>query len=353
MLKTILITASGFCVLIATAFFFLVHKWSNTPYGKLDPYLAVPFKLLELIDGSSKKTDKEILDEFYDPASMNKMRKDVQNGAFLTSKKADFSGKTIDKKISTDETDIPIRIYTPKGDGPFPLLVYFHGGGFAFGNIAFADNVCKSISEKASIIVLSADYRLAPEHPFPAGLTDACSVVTWATKNMEAINAMPGKIAVAGDSSGGNLAAAISHKFSDDNKELIGLQVLIYPVLNLSNLNTNSYNCFAEGYGLTRRQMSHLIKVYIKNQSDLKNPYISPLLDENFNNLPPTLIISAEFDPLRDEGELYSKKLKESGIPVDYIRYNTMAHGFITANRLVSEAEDAIDDIVRGIQRYL
>ncbi len=131
----------------------------------------------------------------------------------LTSKKVHFSGNTIDRRICTDEIEIPIRIYTPKGNGPFPLLIYFHGGGFAFGNIAFSDNVCKSISEKASIIVLSVDYRLAPEHPFPAGLNDACSVVTWATQNMEEINAKQGKVAVAGDSSGGNLAAAVSHRF--------------------------------------------------------------------------------------------------------------------------------------------
>ena len=99
--------------------------------------------------------------------------------------------------------------------------------------------------------------------------------------------------------------------------------------------------------------MSHLIKVYIKDNSDLENPYVSPLLDDNFSNLPPTIIISAEFDPLRDEGEMYSKKLKQTGIPVDYIRFKTMAHGFITANRLVSEAEEAIGDIVKGIKQYL
>jgi acetyl esterase len=353
MLKIIFITVSCFFILSTITFFFLVHKWSNTPHGKLDPYLAVPFKLLELIDDSSKKTDKEILAKFYNPASMNKMRKDVQSGAFLTSKKVHFSGNTIDKTISVDKVEIPIRIYTPKGNGPFPLLIYFHGGGFAFGNIAFADNVCKSISKKSSIIVLSVDYRLAPENPFPSGFNDACSVVSWAAKNAEEINVRPGKIAVGGDSSGGNLAAAVSHKFRDASQDLIGLQILIYPVLNLSDINSNSYNCFAEGYGLTRRQMSHLIKVYIKDQSDLENPYVSPLLDDNFNNLPPTLIISAEFDPLRDEGEMYSKKLKQAGIPVDYIRFKTMAHGFITANRLVSEAEEAIDNIAQGIKRYL
>jgi len=330
---------------------FFVYHWSNTPYGKLDFRLAVPFKLLSILEKLEKKSEEEIQNDFNDPIAMNKMRQQILAGAAVTSKKISFSGDITDKIIKNDDTEIPIRIYSPNGNGPFPLLVYYHGGGFTFGNLELSDNVCRSISQKGSIIVLSVDYRLAPEYPFPSCLTDAYAAFNWAAKNTKAINVIPGRIAVAGDSSGGNIAAAVSLMSKDKSPGLIDLQILIYPILNLAHLETDSYNNFATGYGLTKQQMSHIIKAYVKNSSDLTNQLASPIYSKDLSNLPPTLIISAKFDILRDEGETYAKKLKESGISVNYIRYDTMAHGFITANRFVSEAEKAIDDIVAELKK--
>ncbi len=351
MLKKMMITIIICLLLFAIAIASLVYHWSNTPYGKLDFRLAVPFHLLAMLEKLENKSEEEIQNDFNDPIAMNKMRQQVSAGAAVTSKKVLFSGNITDKIIKNDDTEIPIRIYTPNGNGPFPLLVYYHGGGFTFGNLELSDNVCRSISQKGSIIVLSVDYRLAPEHPFPSGLADAYAALNWAAENAKDINVMLGRIAVAGDSSGGNIAAAVSLMCKDKSPGLIGLQILIYPVLNLVFLETDSYNNFATGYGLTKQQMAHIIKAYVRDSSDLTNQLASPIYAKDLSNLPPTLIISAEFDILRDEGEIYARKLKEAGILVKYIRYDTMAHGFITANRLVSEAEKAIDNIVAELNK--
>ncbi len=346
-----MITITTCLLLLAITIAFLVYHWSNTPYGKLDFRLAVPFKLLSILEKFENKSEEDIQNDFNDPIAMNKMRQQVSAGAKVTSKKVLYDGNITDNKIKNDDAEIPIRIYTPKGEGPFPLLIYFHGAGFTFGDLEFSENICRSISQKTPIIVLSVDYRLAPEHPFPSGLTDANTALNWASKNAKILNAIPGRIAVAGDSSGGNLAAAVSLMNKDKSPDQIDLQILIYPVLDLANLESDSYKKFETGYGLTKKQMAHVITAYVNGQADLTNQFISPIYAKDLTNLPPAQIISAKFDILRDEGETYAKKLKEAGIPVNFIRYETMAHGFVSANRLVSEAEKAINDIVAELKK--
>jgi acetyl esterase len=351
MIKKILITSTFCLVLLIITLILIINNLSNTPYGRFDPVLAVSFKMVELFQNWEKETEEETLKAFYNPESMDKMRWGAVKGAGYVTKKVPFSGIIVDNKIPGEAGDIPIRIYTPQGKGPFPVLIYFHGGGFILGNIEYQDSITRSISEKASVIVISVEYRLAPEHPFPAGLNDAYEAVKWASRNSKTINADPERLAVAGPSAGGNLAAAVSLMSRDKSPGLIDFQVLIYPVINLAEFNTASYNNFAKGYNLTRQKMKYSRALYITNKADLTNPYVSPIYAENFSNLPPALIIGAGFDPLRDEGKAYSNKLKEAGIDVTYIIYDTMAHGFISYSKLLSEAEDVVDDIARALNK--
>lgn len=303
-----------------------------------------------MLEKLENKSIEEIQNDFNNPEMMEKMRQQVSQGAAVASKKVPYSGNITEQKITNG---IPVRIYSPKGDGPFPLLVYYHGAGFTFGDLEFSDNICRSVSQKGSIVVVSVDYRLAPEHPFPSGLTDAYNALVWVHENTESLNANAKRIAVGGGSSGGNIAAAVSLMCKDKTPDLIDMQILIYPVLDLANLESDSYNNFATGYGLTKQQMAHVIKAYVKNEKDLKNHLASPIYAQDLKNLPATQIVSAQFDVLRDEGETYAKRLKQAGVPVNYIRYDTMAHGFITSNRLVKEAEEAIDKIVAAINNRL
>jgi acetyl esterase len=344
--KMMILFATCILFLIASSFL-LVYSWSNTPYGKLDFRLAIPFKLLGMLEKFEKKSDEEIRNGFINPIAMKKMRQQVSAGAAMTSKTVLYSGNITEKLI---ENEIPVRIYSPEGGGPFPLLVFYHGAGFTFGDLEFSDNLCRSVSQKGSIVVVSVDYRLAPEHPFPSGLTDAYDALLWTYKNARVLNAIPERIAVGGESSGGNLAASVSLMCKEKKPDLVNLQILIYPILDLANLESDSYNKFATGYGLTKQQMAHVINAYVRDKADLTNELASPIYARDLKNLPPTLIISAKFDVLRDEGETYAKKLVKAGVSVNHVRYDTMAHGFITANRLVKEAEVAIDVIVAEIK---
>ncbi len=350
MIKKMMIVFSTCIVLLIVSALLLVYSWVNTPYGKLDFRLAIPFKILGMLEKLENKSTEEIQNDFNNPAAMKKMRQQVSQGAAVTSRKVPYSGNITERKI---ENGIPVRIYSPKGNGPFALLVYYHGAGFTFGDLDFSDNICRSVSQKGSVVVISVDYRLAPEHPFPSGLTDAYNALLWVHENAGSLNADAERIAVGGDSSGGNLAAAVSLMSKDKTPDMIDLQILIYPVLDLANLESDSYNNFATGYGLTKQQMSHVINAYVRDESDLTNQLASPIYARSLKNLPPTQIISAKLDILRDEGETFAKNLKEAGIPVNYIIYDTMAHGFITANRLVREAEEAIDEIVAEIKNKL
>ncbi len=345
-----IVVFSAFTVVIFASAFFLVYSWSNTPYGKLDFRLAIPFKILGILEKLESKSLEEIQNDFNNPAAMKKMRQQVSQGAAVTGKKVPYSGHITERKI---EDGISVRIYSPEGNGPFPLLVYYHGGGFTFGDLDFSDNLCRSISQKGPIVVVSVAYRLAPEHPFPSSVTDAYNALLWAYDHSKVLNVIPESIAIGGDSSGGNLAAAVSLLCKEKALDFIDLQILIYPVLDLANLDSDSYNSFATGYGLTKQQMAHIIKAYVKDEVDLTNQLASPIYAQDLKKLPATQIISAKFDILRDEGEIYAQRLRQAGVPVNYIRYDTMAHGFITANRLVKEAEEAIEEIVAEINNRL
>ena len=235
--------------------------------------------------------------------------------------------KVEDQLIPGPAGQIPVRIYTPQGSGPFAVLVHFHGGGFVLGSIETEDEFCRALTNAAGCIVVSVDYRLAPEHKFPAAADDCYAATKWVAENSEAIGGDPTRIAVGGGSAGGNLAAVVALMARDRGTPPLVYQVLQQPVTNFA-FNTQSYRENAEGYFLTKDAMVWFWDLYLRSDADGDNPYASPLRAKELRWLPPALVITAEFDPLRDEGEAYAARLREAGVPVICTRYNGMIHGF-------------------------
>jgi acetyl esterase len=257
-----------------------------------------------------------------------------------------------DLKIPGPADQIPIRVYTPEGNGPFPVLVYYHGGGFVTGNVPQSDNFCRAVANRASCVVVSVEYRLAPEHKYPAAANDSYSATKWVFENADRINCDAARIAVGGDSAGGNLAAVVSLRARDEGVRFPICQVLLYPVTDLTGNVTKSRKEFGEGYFLTKADMKWFEDQYFKTDEDRRMPYASPLLAPNLSELPPAFIITCGFDPLRDEGEAYGERLKKAGIPTKILRREGMIHGFTTMDGVLDEAKRAMDEIAAYLKTH-
>jgi acetyl esterase len=205
------------------------------------------------------------------------------------------------------------------------------------------------LSNKVSAVVVSVDYRLAPEHHFPAAVDDCYAALEWVSRNSGRLNVDASRIAVGGSSAGGNLTAAVALMARDRDGPRLAYQVLIYPATNLFELTTPSHRQFADGYGLTREHVEFFRDAYLPEASDRKNPYASPLLAESLENLPPAILVTAGFDVLKDEGIAYAERLEAAGVPTVRASYPSMIHGFITMDRIFGEAEDAIDEIAAAL----
>ena len=260
--------------------------------------------------------------------------------------------RVVDKKISGPGGRIPIRLYYPQGDPPYPAVVYFHGGGWVIGNLDTHHAFCHALTKSSSCMVVAVDYRLAPEHPYPAAIEDAYTATYWVAENAETILADKSRIAVLGDSAGGTQAAVAAMMARDHGKPQISLQVLIYPITDY-NFETPSYLENAEGYMLTREMMIWFWNQYLENEDVVDHPYVSPLRAENLNQLPEALIVTAEYDPLRDEGEAYARRLQEAGGKATFTRYDGMIHGFIRMTSQLDKARQALDEIVGTLRGVL
>ncbi len=246
--------------------------------------------------------------------------------------------------------EIPVRVYTPDSPTPRPAMVYFHGGGWVICDLDTHEVVCSAIAHRAGAVVVSVDYRLAPEHKFPAAVTDAYAATAWVSANAARLGIDATRIAVGGDSAGGNLAAVVSLKSRNENGPAIALQALIYPVTDLSSMATPSYREFAEGHQLSKAVMEWFRDHYLASPADAANPYASPLLAPDLRELPPAVILTAECDPLRDEGEAYGKRLAEAGVPVTCSRYAGMIHPFFSLSGAIPRALDAIQQIADAVR---
>jgi acetyl esterase len=248
--------------------------------------------------------------------------------AQLPGLKPEAVARVEDRLIPGPGRQMPVRFYTPQGRAPFPVLVFFHGGGFVIGSIELYDEFCRALANGAGCIVMSVGYRLAPEHKFPAAVEDCYAATKWVGVNAKAIGGDATRIAVGGDSAGGNLAAVVALMARDKGTVPLVFQLLMYPATNLAH-DTPSTEENANGYFLTRDDMLWFRSLYLSSDAERDNPYASPLRAQDLAGLPPALVITAEYDPLRDEGEAYAARLRQAGVTTVCTRYSGMIHGFL------------------------
>jgi acetyl esterase len=253
-----------------------------------------------------------------------------------------------DGAIPGPESMLPARFYVPDIALPAPVLVYFHGGGWVCGGIEYVDPPLRSIANRALCAIVSVDYRLAPEHPYPAATEDAYAATSWVVENADSLGFDSGRVAVGGDSAGGNLATVVALMARDQGGPPLVFQVLIYPVTNY-DFTTSSYDDNADGYLLTRDSMKWYWAHYLGDSGTAGHPHASPLRAD-VNDLPPALVLTAEYDPLRDEGEAYARHLEASGVSVVLQRYDGLVHGFFRMGGAVRAAQRALDDIARALR---
>jgi acetyl esterase len=258
---------------------------------------------------------------------------------------------TYQLSIPSDYGPIPARFYRATRDPKPTSLLYFHGGGFMLGTLALYDTTCRRLALAGNCAVLSVDYRMAPETIFPGAVLDAYAATRWASDHSKLLNIDPKRIAVGGDSAGGNLAAVVAQMAQDSKEFAVALQLLIYPMTDQSR-EYPSYARNESGYMLTRKALHWFMDNYIPDHNDRLDPRASPMLRESLKGLPPALVISAEFDPLVDENEAYAKKLSEAGVPTEYVCFPGMIHPFFTLGGVIEDAAKA-EDLVAARMRAL
>ncbi len=244
---------------------------------------------------------------------------------------------------------IPVRIYTPVGTAPFPVLVYFHGGGWVIGNLDTHDGICRSLANRVGCLVVSVDYRLAPEHTFPAAPEDCYAATRWLAEHAGSLGGDKGRIAVGGDSAGGNLAAVVALMARDRGGPKLAFQLLVYPATD-TDFETRSYRENSEGYFLTRADMVWFWNHYAPRDEDRRNPYAAPLRAASLRGLPPALVITAEFDPLCDDGNAYAARLREDGVPVRLSQQDGLIHGFFQMGAVIDRGRASVDEGSRALK---
>lgn len=253
--------------------------------------------------------------------------------------------RTEDREIDGPAGPIPVRIYTPEGDGPFPVLIIMHGGGWILGSIAAFDNYSRAVTNRAGCLSISVGYRLAPENKFPVPLEDCYTVTVWAAEHGTEIGGDPARLAILGDSAGGNLAAGLALLARDRGGPSIIYQVLVNPALEYPDPGTRSMQELGSDYGLSSESLRYGLDIYLAEEADRQNPYFSPLRSDNLAGLPPALVLTAEYDPLRDEGEIYAEKLREAGVLVQGKRHAGVLHGWVVMSSVMDKGKQALDEI--------
>jgi acetyl esterase len=257
-----------------------------------------------------------------------------------------------DLRVPGDHHSIPIRIYRPRQDRSLPAVLYFHGGGFILGSIATHDTITAGLAAETGSAVVSVDYRLAPEFPFPAAFEDAWGALRYVVSRGTALAIDPGRIVVAGDSAGGNLAAAIALAARDSGGPQLRGQALIYPALGL-DFELPSFGENAHAPMLTRASTAQYWKVYLNGNFEGATPYAAPLLAGDLRGLSPAFIGTAQYDPVRDDGEIYAEKLRSAGVPVELRRAPRLVHGWLRARFMSADAGIEFDALCAAVKRFL
>jgi acetyl esterase/lipase len=256
----------------------------------------------------------------------------------------------VDHRLPVEGGEITVRVYSPGGEGLHPALVFYHGGGWVIGDLYTHDGICRALANAAGCVVASVDYRLAPESRYPVAAEDSYTALRWLVANAARLGVDPRRVAVGGDSAGGNLATVAALMARDRGGPALVHQVLIYPVTN-HDFDTPSYHENATGYVLTREAMRWFWRHYLAREAQGEEPHASPLLAPNLAGLPPALVITAECDPLRDEGEAYAARLRDAGVPVTLTRYGGMFHGFFRMTRLLDKARAALEEVAGSLRK--
>ncbi len=257
-----------------------------------------------------------------------------------------------DRVIPGSAGDIPVRIYTPDAPEPRPVIAFFHGGGFVICSVETHDGLARRLTNATGAVVVSVEYRLAPEARCPAAAEDCYAATQWVHEHAAELGADPARLIVAGDSAGGNLTAVVALMAREQGGPPIAHQVLVYPVIDAA-CDAPSYTENAEGYFLEATGMRWFWDHYLGPDGDGSHHHASPIRASDLSGLPPAVVITAEFDPLRDEGEAYAEALRAAGVPVTVQRYDGMIHGFVSMPMLFPEAGDAMTVIVDALQPAL
>ncbi len=255
------------------------------------------------------------------------------------------------RSIPSENHEIPVRIYRPNASPSLPVMVYCHGGGWVLCDLDTHDESCRRLAKQAECVVVSVDYRLAPEHPFPVPFDDTYKALEWVHANADKLDVDPNRISVGGDSAGGNIVAGVALKARDEKGPKIHHQLLIYPVTNVSSLDTQSYRDFDTGYRLQKAEMAWFIDQYLGEDADRSHSWVSPLLEKNLAGLPPTYLATAGFDVLRDEGEAYADALRAAGVAVEFDCFHDQVHGFMAMAHGIESSKKALDVIAARFRR--
>lgn len=323
-------------LLLLLVFVGYTYSWTYTPHGRLDYRAAASLKLLSF--ERSFKPDPELDFEFKLPVNLIY----AANGLMA----ADPVSKTEDVQIPSIDADIPARIYWPattESSSALPVMVYYHGGGFVVGSVDIFDSLTRSLANANQAIVISVDYRLAPRHPYPAAPNDAYAALLWAAENATRLGGDPARIIVAGDSAGADLAAVTALQARDNSGPVIAAQILYYPCTDLTGHRYPSRVNFLDGYGLSTEAAAAFEQAYVGHLEDRTAPYVSPLYAKDLSGLPPTLMITAGFDPLKDSGTAYAKRLQQEGTPTQLHEYSDTIHGFMSVQLFPQRAKGLQD----------
>jgi acetyl esterase/lipase len=290
----------------------------------------------------------------FDPARLQTIpvpeyRALMKQGILAPGPSPEVVASVVDTTMPGPGGDLPLRIYTPAGDRRLGIAVFFHGSGFVICDLDTHDHECRVLANHAGVIVVSVDYRLAPEHKFPAAIDDGLAALDWVAAQGETLGGDPARLALVGDSAGGNIAAVVAQLANQAGGPSVAFQMLIYPVTDLRG-DTQSFVDNASGYGLSAETMRWYVEQYVRTDADVLDPRASPLAAKSLAGLPPAFVAVCEYDPLRDEGKQYAHRMRDANVDVTLRRYDGAIHGVFQMSRFTAIGARMLDDCVDALR---